>query len=228
MSRRPFEVFMPDSRAAMEATFGRWDFEALTPAGEFLRGCMHSRYSQFGEEGLLQALFAKIGTANRWCLEVGAADGVWLSNTRALREQGWQAVLIEADAGKYADLLDKALPGDRCHYATVDLGDLDRLLTQSGAPLDLDLGVLDVDGQEWHLWESMQHYRPRVMLVEFSSTRPDPIPPWRGTGQAGLCHIVALGQHKGYVPLCRTNVNALLVREDVWQATNDHRTVKNG
>ena len=53
--------------------------------------------SQFGEDGLVAATLDRIGVQNRWCFEVGAADGMFYSNTKQWRDAGWHAVLIEAD-----------------------------------------------------------------------------------------------------------------------------------
>lgn len=96
--------------------------------------------------------------------------------------------------------------------------DLDKLLASVGAPVDLDLGVLDTDSQEWHLWKAMRVYRPRVLMVEYSGALSAPVPPEGARlGQAGLKEIVELGREKDYAALCRTNVNALFVREDAWR-----------
>ena len=54
-------------------------------------------YSQFGEDGILAAIFEKLGTCNKWVLECGASDGVFFSNSRKLIEEGWNGVLVEAD-----------------------------------------------------------------------------------------------------------------------------------
>ena len=60
--------------------------------------------SQNGEDGVLAAIFEKIGTANKWCCEFGAWDGVHLSNTNTLIQNGWSSVQIEGDISKFVDL----------------------------------------------------------------------------------------------------------------------------
>src|SRR6266576_6048041 len=61
-------------------------------------------YSQNGEDGVLEAIFEKIGVHHnpnhreRWCCEFGAHDGLTFSNTAHLSlHWGWSAVLIESD-----------------------------------------------------------------------------------------------------------------------------------
>ena len=49
----------------------------------------HDVHSQFGEDGVLAELLRRLGIERGWCCEFGAYDGVHLSNTRLLLEQGW-------------------------------------------------------------------------------------------------------------------------------------------
>jgi hypothetical protein len=195
--------------------WGTWELEILDPRGAFLKGKEDG--DQYGEPGLIDALLAKVGEINRWCFEVGAADGVWLSNTKRQRARGWSAVLIEADDEKFDKLADHGYAKVRCIRQKAEGDDLDRLLARCGAPVDLDFGVIDVDGQDWWLWKGMKRFYPRVLMVEYSGALSSPVPPEGAATkeQAGLAEIVALGQEKGYVALCRTNVNVLFARADV-------------
>jgi hypothetical protein len=53
-------------------------------------------YSQNGEDGILQAIFARAGTTNRYFVEFGAEDGLQC-NTRYLADhQGWRGLLLDA------------------------------------------------------------------------------------------------------------------------------------
>ena len=100
----------------------------------------------------------------------------------------------------------------------------DTVLEAVHAPFDLDLGVIDIDGQDWWVWHDMTAYAPRVMLVECTYRRPlDRVPdrdePDRDKGgqvhQAGRDAIIELGEAKGYRAVAATPCNVLFVREDV-------------
>src|SRR5579864_4986077 len=60
--------------------------------------------SQFGEDGLIAAILEKIGVKHQSCFEIGASDGTFFSNTKALRDQGWFADLVEPDKDDFRTL----------------------------------------------------------------------------------------------------------------------------
>ncbi len=172
--------------------------------------------SQYGENGLIGEALRLVGCHNRWCFEVGASDGYTLSNTLPLREQGWKAVLAEADAGKYAEL--KRRYGDVSHVVHDRVSSLDELLSKAGAPRDIDVGIIDVDGQDYWLWHSMVVFRPRVLLIEYQpevgtlqTPSVDYLVPECGEGQSGIRPFVKLGESRGYKLVARTYCNLLFI-----------------
>lgn len=215
---RPFVNTWPQPHLKREETF--------LPE---LEGTAADAYSQFGEDGLIRALFDLIGVANRWCFEVGAADGVLHSNTKCLRDVGWNAVLIESDPESYRKLYAWASPHVQIRRGTVGNGlSLDHALCHAGAPRDLDLGVIDIDGQDYWVWDDMRKHAPRVMLVEYSPyVNPYFLPArgvahavdlWTPCRQAGLQPILDLGRSKGYREVAITPVNVLFVKEELLSA----------
>ncbi len=187
----------------------------LSALGATVQGRGRNDFTQYGEDGLIEAAFEKFGIANEWCFEVGAADGVFYSNTLRLRNAGWSAVLIEAGADQFAKLSEFASWRVRTIHETIGPASLDRILRESNAPRQLDLGVIDIDGQDWWAWDGMQEFRPRLMLVEFFPREGSPVPDLGGEGQASMEPIVQLGISKQYTPLVATHVNVLFVANEV-------------
>ncbi len=184
---------------------------APTPVSE----CLKNVFSQYGEDGILEEIFRRIGTTNKQCFEVGAADGKWFSNSRRLIDAGWQACLIEADPTNWPEL-DK-LDGDKVtvvHGKAEPAGDnsLDSILAQCKFDAAMDLGVIDVDGQDYYLFNGMMKYRPRVIVVEYDANKPDGfVPELNGEGQAGIAAILSIGISKGYFSAATTPTNAIFV-----------------
>ncbi len=64
-----------------------------------------NKYSQFGEDGIIQEIFQRMNSSGKICVEFGAWDGLHLSNTCMLwKDQGWTAYLIEGEKYKYEKL----------------------------------------------------------------------------------------------------------------------------
>lgn len=186
-----------------------------------LEGRQRNDFSQFGEDGLIEAVFERIGETNRWCFEVGAANGEFLSNTKRWRDLGWNAVLVEADGALAQEC--RRFESDRVKVIHERIGGdvLDNILRQAGMPKNPDLGIIDIDGQDYWAWKHLV-CQPRVMLVEFGYwNKPEVIPP-EGSADPQLAAsyeaIVGLGEEKGYAAVARTYCNVLFVDKDAWRS----------
>ena len=183
-------------------------------------------YSQWGEDAILDGIFKRIGAANKWCCEIGAADGLFFSNTRLFITEGWDAVLVEADDAAYKKL--RALYGPQVHgkeRPRVKTWDwridpqvltVDAVLEASNAPLDLDLLSIDIDGQDYFVFNSLMKYQPRVVVVEYAPEAERMfIPPLDGEGQAGIDAMRYVADARGYETVTATQTNLICVRKDL-------------
>jgi len=193
--------------------------EILSEQGRFLTGFAANYSSQFGEDGLIQKAFERFGTENKWCFEVGAHDGFFFSNTALLREYGWTAILIEADAETYVKLAKIASPMVFTVPRRINCRSLNVILEDKGAPPDIDLGVIDVDGQDYWVWDGLRQFRPRLVLIEYAyatNELDDSVPDPEGSGQATFKAILRLGKEKGYTALARTHCNILFCQSELF------------
>lgn len=181
-------------------------------------------HSQFGEDGILEQIFREIGEGQRWCLEVGAWDGLYRSNVASLLEQDWHGVLIEADRAKFAKM--RRIWGHRDDVITlerrVDAGDssLDHIIAETPAPLDLDLVSIDIDGDDYHVWSAMSRYRPKVVVIESNFSFPFNVefvqrPGSRTRLGSSALSLFLLGKAKEYELVCYNVINCFFVRADL-------------
>lgn len=178
--------------------------------------------SQFGEDGILEKVLEIIGETSDWCVEFGAWDGVVYSNTHHLvLGKGYSAVLIEADPVRFEELC--ATYRDRPSVVPfnrfVGFGEhdsLDAILSTTDVPLDFDVLSIDIDGNDYHVWEATKRYRPKVVVIEFNPTVPSGVefvqPRDMSVAQgSGIASITGLGRRKGYELVALTTANAILV-----------------
>jgi len=184
--------------------------------------------SQCGEDGILEKIFEVIGDHGKVCVELGAWDGVHCSNTHALlRDRGWSGYLIEANADRFKELQRTYRDNPRATliHRFVDLdpgrGTLDEILAEHACPREIDLLSIDIDGNDYYLWESMPEPTAKVVLIEFNPTVPNDVVfvQERSASVHQGCSLLALtelAEKKGYELVCATDWNALFVRLELF------------
>ena len=183
--------------------------------------------SQHGEDGVIEQIFTIIGEESKWCVELGALNGRHDSNVwHLIKEKGWSGVLIEADR-TYFEKLQKEYEGISRAYPLNTFvsfegeDSLDRIFARTPLPRTFDLFSLDIDGNEYHLWESLTQYRPRVLVVEFNQTIPNDVHfiqprDMRVFQGSSLRALTELGKKKGYELVAANEVNAFFVVRELF------------
>jgi hypothetical protein len=200
------------------------------PASLVLEPYRSNVTSQNGEDGIIARIFDVIGTANRWCVEFGAWDGKLHSNTWTLiRKEGWTGVLIEGEPDRFRDLQQTyADCRERTHLMQCFVGlepgrRLDDLLLRAQTPEDCDLVSIDIDGNDWHIWNSLTRFRPKVVVIECNPSIANDIYFVQDYGPsvhhgASMLALVELGKSKGYELVASTGVNGVFVRAELFPA----------
>jgi hypothetical protein len=183
-------------------------------------------HSQNGEDGILNEICRRLELVPEWVCEFGAWDGKFLSNTFQFIERGANAVLIEGDKEKYAELLKlreeypKIRPICAMVSATNHATKLDTLLGTTEIPRDFDVLSIDVDGEDYYMWESLEHYRPKIVVIEINSLVHPADREYihsvaKGCVGSGFGATLELGKRKGYSLVCHTG-NMIFVREELF------------
>lgn len=183
-------------------------------------------YSQNGEDGILQAIFARVGTTNRYFVEIGTGDGSEC-NTRYLADHhDWRGLLLDC---RYEN------PTRSLYREFVTAENINPLFAKYNVPAEFDLLSIDIDGNDLWVWNSIDaRWRPRVLVIEYNSNvGPDAsltIPYdqefcWDGTTYYGasLRALCALAELRGYALIAcdSRGINAFFVRADLVAALGE-------
>lgn len=178
--------------------------------------------SQAGEDGVIEKIFEVIPQTNPWCIDIGAWDGKNYSNVyNLLKNRKWSGVMIETNTDRFKELEERYKNNEKVtclnkHVSFEGEQSLDKILAETKIPKEFSLLNIDIDGNDYHLWESLKEYRPIVVCIEFNPTIPNHIsfiqPRDINVNQGNsLRALNELAKEKGYELICATRLNAFFV-----------------
>jgi len=184
--------------------------------------------SQNGEDGILEFIFTKIPTSKtKYCVEFGAWDGVFLSNCHNLITQHqWNGLLIESNEQKFLQLVlnhgqNRSVTCLNLQVGFDGINCLDNILVRTNVPHDFELLSIDIDGADYFIWDSLTHFTPKVVVIEFNPSVPNDVlfvqeKSMRINHGASLLALVLLAKRMGYELVCCTSCNAIFVRAEYY------------
>lgn len=188
-------------------------------------------FSQNGEDGIISEILRRIGTTDRFFVEIGAGHGIE-ANTAYLLRKGWKGVWLEADPRAVRSIQSQfaaelASGQLRLLHSFVTRENAPELLSAARVPNEIDVMSIDVDRNTSHVWRSLSAFRPRVLVIEYNAAIPasdeweipyDADAVWDESSYFGasLKSLESIGAERGYVLVAceRTGLNAFFVRAD--------------
>jgi hypothetical protein len=191
-------------------------------------------FSQWGDDGIIQYLVRQLDFPESTFIEFGVAD-YWESNTRfLLMHNNWSGYVIDSSARNIKQLQQAYFFWQydlQAQSAFCDRGNINDLLRASGFAADVGILHIDIDGNDYWVWQAIEVVKPIVAIVEYNSvfgidraitipydrqfdrTTAHPSNLYFGASLAALYH---LGQTKGYTFIgCNSaGNNAYFVRQD--------------
>jgi len=195
-------------------------------------------FSQFEEDGITLALLASLGDGPRLFVDIGAGDGVFASNCANLAiNLGFHglfidgnAALVERGRAVYADHPDTSLYPPVFVNAKVTPATVNDVIASAGFTGEIDFLSIDIDGNDYWVWEALTVIEPRLVLIEThpelgyrSRVAPYAEDPARVDGMpahflgASPSAMTAMAARRGYrlVAANRFGFNLFYVREDL-------------
>lgn len=210
-----------------------WRVASLPPNTDF-RKVGFKVFSQFDEDGIIQYLINKLPIEKKTFIEFGV-ENYEESNTRfLLLNDHWRGMVLDARASDIQYIREDKIYWQydlqaKCTWITRE--NINGLLRDAGFGEDLGLLSIDIDGNDYWIWEAIESVRPFIVVVEYNSLfglRPIAAPYREDFSRAdahysnlyygaSLGALQHLAQKKGYL-LLGSNVwghNAFFVRADI-------------
>jgi hypothetical protein len=206
-------------------------------------------FSQFGEDGIIQFLVRNVPLDRKIFVEFGADNYNVESNTRfLLTNDNWTGLIIDGSEDAIQSVKRSAtyvLYDLRAVTAFITRENINELLASSGITGEIGILSIDVDGNDYWIWEAIDVVNPAIVIVEYNYrfgkelavTIPydpafvrSPPSPSRLYYGASLKALWLLARRKGYafVGCSRNGVNAFFVRADKRPSSLRELTVEEG
>jgi hypothetical protein len=192
-------------------------------------------FSQWGEDGIIEWLLQHVGTPNQRFIEFGVEDFREANCRFLLQRRNWRGLVLDSSEQHLA-----ALRNDRLFWmydlaarvAFITRENINDLITAEGFAGPLGILSIDLDGNDYWVWEAIDCVQPAIVVCEYNpilgDTNAISIPYdsqfQRFSGHhCGLyfgCSIAALrhlAEIKGYtfVGTNSNGINAFFVRQDL-------------
>jgi hypothetical protein len=203
--------------------------ERLDPDSDALTRHELAAFSQNGEDGVLVEILRRLGIDHGSFVEIGAssdeANCIFLCDVL-----NWGGLFVDAAPDGHARLEQKYRhrPDVGVVLARVTRDNVDELLRDAGVPPDVTVLSVDIDGNDYWVWEGLQGFTPAVVVIEHNAALDPrrclvqpytPDRPWDGSDffGASLGAMQRLGRCKGYrlVAVDLTGTNAFFVRDEL-------------
>lgn len=122
-------------------------------------------FSQLGEDGIIEYIFSIIKPKYKYYVEFGGWDGINLSNTANLRiNKGWKGLLLEGNKDKVMSMNNRE--EINLHHEFITSKNINNLFKKYNVPTSFDLLSIDIDSNDYYVWEKLNDFRPTIVIVE--------------------------------------------------------------
>jgi len=135
-------------------------------------------YSQNDEDGIINEIFKRIGMTNKTFVEFGVQDGLE-SNGHFLLFKGWRGLWIDGCEESIKKLKEYFFEPISTKQLTVikafiTIDNINDLINGNGFDGEIDLLSIDIDGNDYWIWQAIKCIQPRVVVIEYNAKFPPP------------------------------------------------------
>lgn len=143
-------------------------------AGKFtnIQDAEFSVFSQWGDDGIIQYLIHTIGITNKTFIEFGV-ENYREANTRFLLiNNNWKGLVIDGSEKNIQFIKKDAISWNYSLNAVakfITKENLNSLIENNGFKGEIGILHIDVDGNDYWLWECLNVVNPEIVIMEYNS-----------------------------------------------------------
>lgn len=136
-----------------------------------LQGFEFQVHSQYGEDGILQRLIQVVPLANKVFVEFGVEDYMEANTHFLLTNDNWSGLVIDGSPSNIARIISDPVywrHNLKAAHAFITRENINDLLRQNGLSGDIGVLSIDIDGNDYWVWEMIDAVRPAITIVEYN------------------------------------------------------------
>jgi hypothetical protein len=173
MERLRLYSMLPSRLDAIQESLGRIESRLHSAVG-MENPCDHEFkvYSQWGEDGIIDYLVTHVEMPTKMFIEFGVENYTEANTLFLLKHRNWGGLVIDGSATNVAaikarDIFWKYDLHAVCFFITKD--NINQIIQESGFAGDVGLLSVDIDGNDYFVWDAINVVSPRVVIAEYNS-----------------------------------------------------------
>jgi hypothetical protein len=126
-----------------------------------------------GEDGIILNIFARIGSSGKTFIDIGSNDCINSNCANLAFHHHWNGIFIDGnknilDRGKYIykKYFGKAVNRFQFVHSIVTVKNINEILGARLADSEVDLLSIDLDGNDYFIWQAIAVVNPRLVITE--------------------------------------------------------------
>lgn len=129
-------------------------------------------FSQWGEDGIVNFLVENLNIRNKFFVEFGSSDYKEANTRFLLKNKNWSGLLIDSSKKNIEKIKSDQIFWKYdlkviCEF--VDKDNINKILDDNVPFKDIGLLSIDIDGNDYWIWENITSVNPDILIIEYNS-----------------------------------------------------------
>lgn len=129
-------------------------------------------FSQYGDDGIIQFLISRLKVPDRTFIEFGVENYKECNTRFLLMNNYWRGLVIDSDEKNIESIKQEGISWRYSLTAVkqfVTRDNINRIFAENSFSGELELLSIDVDGNDYWIWEAIKTLTPHIVIVEYNS-----------------------------------------------------------
>ena len=163
---------LPEKITHIQQALGRIEQRQIAQYDTDIGNAEFKVFSQWGEDGIIQYVIHRVPIERKLFVEFGV-ENYTESNTRFLAINNfWAGLVLDGSADNITYIKNDSIYWSnnlKAEHAFITKDNINDLITRNGIRGDIGLLSVDIDGNDYWVWQAINCISPRIVICEYNS-----------------------------------------------------------